>query len=145
MATPYSNIFTRFLRKIKDLDLASSLISDVNIAESQMIGYMDSAVECYVQCNTDLSDRDDVLQIFNQTLFSYDEEIIAIFMISSYLSPFIVSITNLAPFLTDSEFSVESQRLGLGNKLALQNDYENKAETLISKHSYASMDYTQFN
>lgn len=145
MATPYSNIFTRFLRKIYDISLADSLISNANLAESQMIGYIDSAVENYIQCAVDLDDRDDTLMQFNQTLKSYDEEIIALWMISSYLSPFIVSIMNLQPFLTDNEFNMASSRLGLGNKLALQKEYENKAETLISKHSYAGMDYTQFN
>lgn len=145
MVTPYSNIFTRFLRKIKDIDLGNKLIQNTDLAESQMIGYMDSAVENYVQCSTDLSDRDDTLKQFNQKLKTSDEEIIATRMVVEWVSPFVASIMSLQPFLTDQEFTTESNRLGIGNKLALQKEFENKTETLISKHSYADMDYTQFN
>jgi hypothetical protein len=145
LPTPYSNIFTRFLRKIYDINIANDLISNTSVAESQMTGYIDSAIENYPQCLTDLTDRDDVLMQFNQTLASYDEEIIAIFMVAEWLSSFISSILNLQVFLNDREFTTYSQANFLNIKKQLKQDIVAEAEILISKHSYANMDYTQFN
>jgi len=145
MSTPYANIFVRFLRKIKDIDLANSLNSNIAIAESQMTGYINSAIENYTQCNIDLGDKDDNAMIFNQTLKSYDEEIIATYMVAEWLSPFISSVLNLQVFLSDAEFKQFSQANFLNIKKELKKDIMVEAETLISKHSYANMDYTQFN
>ena len=145
MATPYSNIFTRFLRKIYDISLANNLVTNVSLAESQMIGYMNSAVENYTQCLVDLNDKDDTLKRFNQTLKSYDEEIISILMTVEWVTPFITSVMNLQPFLNDSEFKGFSQANFLDVKKELKKDLMAEAETLINKRSYANMDYTNFN
>jgi hypothetical protein len=55
------------------------------------------------------------------------------------------SIMSLKPFMTDSEFKVESQRLGIGNKLQLKNDLESDAYDMMGRYDENNSDYTDFN
>lgn len=143
--TKFQDIYTVFLRKIYDIDLANNLQSNLNIAESQMEEYMDSSITRFDRCRQSLSNRDKTAKQFAINLTDIEIEIITLFMCVEWVRPMINTITSLKPFLTDSEYRTESQRLGIGNKLQLQNNLESDAYAMMGRYDENNSDYTNFN
>lgn len=93
MATPYSKIYDRALAKITDYDLALLPDEDLHL---MLKGWLTSSISKFRKCKSDLSDRDDELEIFNSDLVDEEIEILAIMVTIEWLQPQITSclITN---------------------------------------------------
>ena len=68
MATPYSIIYDRALAKLTDYDLAFLPDDDFRF---MLRGWLNSSISKFRKCASDLSNRDDELEIFN-LIFSYE-------------------------------------------------------------------------
>jgi len=89
MSTPFSSIYSRFLRKITDLKLANLIVTVPTIADGRLYGWLESATTKFDECEVDLIDIDLISQQYNQTLTPKAQEIIAIKMLIEWFEPMI--------------------------------------------------------
>lgn len=143
--TLYSDIYSVFLQKIYDISLANKLQIDVNAAETQMYGYLKSAMVRFDRCKQDLSKKDDILQKFNITLTDTEIEIISLFMCVEWLYPMISNILNLQNFLQDNEFKQFSSANFLDKKMQLKDQLESDAYDMMGRYDENNSNYTDFN
>ena len=106
MATSYSEIHARAISKISDYDI---LKFDISTREMMLNDYLVSAqVEFQRMCKVNLSDKDDVLAQYNETL---DDEIIEILATGEayyWLTPKVLNTENLYNVLNTKDFSTYS-------------------------------------
>lgn len=137
MATPYENIFKRFLRKIKDYNLANL---DVLEAESIINGFLDSAVVKFNYCKQDLHDRDEYTQSFNITLTQLEEEILSKYLVVEWLEPEITTLSKLKTIISDKDFNTPSLANHLNTLLILKKDLKDEIKELISDYRNIGFD-----
>jgi len=73
MSTPYSDIINSSTLKFQDYKLDKLRVEDPDNWEARMEGFLMSGLPLFRGCKISLSDRDDTLKQFNQTL--NDDEI----------------------------------------------------------------------
>lgn len=105
MATPYSEIY----------DLHSGMYSDyeflqlIPIDQDEILeGWLLNAISEFDNCKINLSDRDNTLKQFNQTLSDKEKRILAKGMLIEWLSPKLYTIENLKNHLSSKDFSTYS-------------------------------------
>ena len=89
MATPYSKIYERALAKITDYDLAFLPDDDFRF---MIRGWLNSSISKFRKCASDLSDRDDELEVFNVDLVDEEIEILAMLIVCEWLEPQVNSV-----------------------------------------------------
>lgn len=136
--TPFSNVFERFLRKIKDYGLAKM---EESTAEDLMCGWLDSACVKFLECRQSLS-RDLDSKTFNGTLTDLEEEILAYLMVCEWIQPFITNIMNLKQVLSSTDFKIYSQSNHLSELINVQSAVVKETERLINRYSYHIDDYS---
>jgi len=137
LSTPYSNIYKRFLAKIDDLTLANLSQAD---AEARMHDYLIAAISDFYVCKTNLEDRDDNLQQFNQTLLDIEEDILSDLMIIEWLLPYINSLMVVKQKMT-GDFKLTSQAQHLHELQALKESTQRDVETKMSRYTYRYGDF----
>jgi DNA-binding PucR family transcriptional regulator len=137
LATPYSNIYKRFLAKIDDMTLANMTQAD---AEARMYDYLLAAISNFYVCKTNLNDRDDALQQFNQTLSGIEEDILATLMVIEWLSPYINSLMVVKQKMT-GDFKLTSQAQHLHELQMLREATKRDVEDKIARYTYKYGDF----
>jgi SepF-like predicted cell division protein (DUF552 family) len=137
--TPYSNIYNRFLRKISDYRL-----TDQTFAETNMLGWLQSAIVKFTKCRTNLSDRDDTLQQFNQTLSEYEEEILASLMVIEWFTPEVNDVLAMKNLLSDTDFKIYSTANLLKQKQDLLEEMIKQVNSLMVNYWYDTIDISDF-
>ena len=89
MATPYSKIYDRALAKLTDYDLAVMPETDFQL---MLKSWLTSAISKFRKCESDLSLRDDELEIFNVDLVDEEIEILGLLMVGEWLEPQVNSV-----------------------------------------------------
>jgi hypothetical protein len=143
MATPFSNINTRFLQKITDNKLAALIISNLTTAENRMLGWMKSAIPKFSKCKTDLSDRDENGKTFNQTLSDYEEEILASLMVVEWLEPEVKDIMDMQNVVFNDDWKTYSTANLLKEKKDLLQFEISKSDSLIVSYTYDTLDFNK--
>lgn len=138
MATPYSKIYDRALAKITDYDLAFLPDDDFRF---MLRGWLDSSISKFRKCASDLSDRDDELEIFNVDLVDEEMEILAILMVCEWLEPQVNSVTLTHQFFGGKEEKFYSQKEQLMGLKALRDDTRTEARKLMRDYTYANNSY----
>lgn len=133
--TAYTDIFNMFLNKISDVKLMS--LSDDDITE-MLMRYMNSSIAKCKKCKTDLSDRDDMLQVFNNDLLDIEIEIIATGMVKEWLEPQINSTTLTNQFVGGKEEKFYAPSNLLDKLIELSNKNKLEARKLSRDYSYQS-------
>lgn len=140
MATPYSDIINAFLGKVNDYDLPKFTDTE---REDIVTGYLLSACrKFYKKCVIDLTDRDNTLFQFNQTL---DDEIIDILvelMVVEWLTPKMLSSENLKSNLAPSDYKI----LNTVSLTSIRETYElckKNAKSLINNYSFSHADFNE--
>lgn len=138
MATPYSTVTDRFLNKITDFDLGKLAESDV---EEVLFNFMYSACSKFHTSSIDLSDRDGILEQFNETLTEDIIDIISEGMIVEWLKPKVLHTDNLANFLNNKDLSVAASPANILKEIK-DTLKESRAEfdRLIKEYSYINSD-----
>jgi len=103
MATPYEKIYDRALAKLTDYDLAFLPDDDFRL---MLRGWLNSSISKFRKCASDLTDRDDELEVFNVDLVDEEIEILAILMVCEWLEPQVNSVT-----LTHQLFGGKEEKL----------------------------------
>ena len=138
MATPYTDIYTLFLQKIKSYDLANLSSEDL---QSLLGGYLHSAIPRFqFRCINDLTDRDDELSQFNVTLGDDEKEILSFYMLIEYLLEKIDTDELLRQGFTNREWNQTSQANHLSGLLDLRTTFKKEVDHLVIEYSYNHTD-----
>lgn len=132
--TPFSSIYKRFLSKIKDYPFLKIIENDSSLAESMLFEYMESAVSHFTYSTKDLSFSDDDTN-FNVNLTDLEIEIIALFMVSVYLSQYIVSTDKITEKLSSKDFRSFSPGNLINEVRETQSsNYERAVQLMVENH-----------
>lgn len=135
MATPYSRIYERALAKITDYDLAFLPEDDFR---SMLKGWLTSSVSKFRKCKSDLSNRDDELEIFNVDLADEEIEILALLVVSEWLEPQVNSVLLTHQMFGGKEEKYYAQANQLAELKALRDNTRTEARKLMRDYTYFS-------
>lgn len=133
MATPYSKIYERALAKITDYDLAFLPDDDFRF---MIRGWLNSSISKFRKCASDLSDRDDELEVFNIDLVDEEIEILALLIVCEWLEPQVNSVTLTHQMFGGKEEKWFSQSSHLAELKALRDETRAEARKLMRDYTY---------
>ena len=135
MATPYSKIYDRALAKITDYDLALLPDEDLHL---MLKGWLTSSVSKFRKCKSDLSDRDDELEVFNADLVDEEIEILALLIVGEWLEPQVNSVLLTHQMFGGKEEKYYAQANQLAEVKALRDEIRTEARKLMRDYTYFS-------
>lgn len=139
MATPFSDIYNVFLSKVNDYEI---LKYDDSVKESIIERYLVSAqVEFQATCLIDLTDKDNVLKQYNQTLDDEIVEILSTGMVYYWCQKYVNSTDNLRNVLNTSDFSQFSPANLLNSMMELKNSSYKDFKRKINDYSYTHANF----
>jgi len=144
MSTPYSTVFTSFLKKITDPIYA---ISPEDICVLDMIELLDSAIFNFEFPKVDIRDRDDFVEMFNQDLGIDEIEILANAMVLEWIERQVNDTQYFKSRLSTRDFKQFSPAEQLSSVMKLQERTEKKLKRIKVKYSYrgTGSNYNQAN
>lgn len=137
MATPYEKIYNRFGQKITDFNLAE--IDDHSL-DQMLNGWLNSAI-VNVRTSSDLSNRDDENEMFNDNLQDSDVELLAMGMVMAWLDQYLNSTENVLQFIGGKEEKYYSQANHIAELRALREDIRLEMKRLHSYNTYTNNSY----
>jgi hypothetical protein len=140
MATPYSDIYSRFLQKISDYTFLSMSQTDI---EANLSGYLLSAISSFKRCKQDLTQRNQDSATFTITLSDEEIEILSVLMVVEYLSPKLVTAELLKQNLSGKDYTIYSQANHINAIKALRDGYSSEAERKIIRYTYDNADFSK--
>ncbi len=135
--TPYSDIDSMFLSDIKD---DTFLDFTVDEREDILDGLRIKAITRFKACKKDLSDRDDTLKQFNETLTEEEMLILATIMRRYWLNDKVYNLELLQQRMVPKEWKMGSQAEHLLRLTVLKQDLEKEISRMIV--SYTTYAYT---
>lgn len=134
MSTPYSEIDEMFLADISDGTFLDFAEEERDIILNQL---RVKAITRFKACQKDLSDRDDVLKQFNETLSDEEKLIIATIMRKHWLNDKIYNLDLLKQKMSTKDWKITSQAEHLKNLTILAKGLDQEVSKLI-------VDYTVY-
>ncbi|WP_099467744.1 hypothetical protein [Konateibacter massiliensis] len=132
--TNYSEVYSWFLDKVTAYSL--TMFNDTE-KEDIVYGYMRSACAKFKCCKVDLTDRDDELRVFNNTLNDEILDIISETMVVAWLQPKLNNEDNLVNSLSTKDYSLYSP----ANLLAKLTDVftlaKKNSSIMVSNYSFS--------
>jgi hypothetical protein len=142
LATPYSDIYTKFNILVEDPDLLA-LLTDEEY-ESLLEIFLSKAKSVYFKiCAVDLTDVNSTTKQFNQTIDDQSQWIIAEAMRYIWLERQIYKENKLRDKLSTKDYSRHSNGNLLDKLIVLKNDTRKNLEAMIVSYSFDS--FTGFN
>ena len=138
MATPYENVYKRFLQKIKDFNLAE--FDDYSFDET-MQSWLNSSIVRARKCQHDLSLRDDDAQEFKEDLSDLEIELLALGMVDSWVTPMINSTELTLQFIGGKEEKYFSQSQQLAELRNLKKENSLEMNRLHNYYTYTNSSY----
>lgn len=133
MATPYSEVYAAFLRRISDTDLLQLSQEELS---SVLKSFLKGAITQFSKCKQDLSLRDDNLEQFDIDLTDMEIEILGALMVVEWLRPTINASYLLKQTLSTKDFKIYSQANHLDELIKLKKEAEEDAERMIMGYLY---------
>lgn len=134
MATPYEKLYENLLPKFKSYELP--FLTEQEVKE-RLSDYITPAIARFHVCKTDLYDRDNDAECFNNDLVEIEIEILSNFMLLEYIDSNYVRVpTVLKANLSSSDFNAFSPANFLGKLLDMHETYRKENETLLSRYSW---------
>lgn len=138
MATPFQDIYDKFLSLIEDYEL--TLFTDVELAYL-LSNYLSRAVSLdFKQCIKDLTDFDKDLEQFNILLTGEEQWIIANGMVLSWLEPKIKRERLLRDAISDRDYKESSHANQLKELLNLETTTRDKLQGYIISYTHNDFD-----
>lgn len=132
MSTPYTSVFSVFMRKVTDYSFLNLSQEDL---EDILEGYISSAVVNFKRCRTSLV-RDDIEKSFVEDLTEEELEILGTLMVVEWLNPQIYNTLLMKQHLNDKDFKIYSQAQHLDQLTKLRDDKKDEANGLIMAYSF---------
>ena len=136
MTTTYDEVYGLFTPKIKDIYFRQQLEFNFEFAEILMLGYLKYAIPRFTYCVKNLSLRDDDTGRFEIELSDMEKEILATFMVASYLNPKINSDDYLLRQLGSKDYIQFSPNNQLKELKDLQKNTIDEANLLMIEYYY---------
>jgi hypothetical protein len=137
MATPYEKIYNRFGQKITDFNLAE--VDDYSLDE-MLKSWLNTAI-VNARTSTDLFDRDDENEVFNNDLSGLDIELLAMGMTLAWLDQTLNSSELTMMFISGKEEKFYSQANHIEQLRALREDIRLEMKRLHSYGTYTNNSY----
>lgn len=133
MATPYSQIYSRFLAKISDYSFVSLTQEEL---EANLETFLNSAIVQFRRCKKSLYLRDNVAKTFDEDLTDEEQEILSKFMVVEYLTPKLVTADLLQQTLSSRDFKLYSQANHIKEIRDLRNEMKNEVIKMMTEYTY---------
>ena len=134
MYTSYEKIYEGFLAKIQSYDIYKMTEDEVRDC---LHDYLVSAIPKFHICRKDLTDRNDLLQRFNQELSDAEIEIIVNYMVLEYVDATYIRVPTLLKVnLSSSDFNAFSPANMLSKLTEMQERFLKENETLLSRYAW---------
>lgn len=138
MATPFQNIYDKFLSLIEDYELA--IIPDDEL-DYLLFSYLDRAVSLdFKQCRKDLTNYNKELRQFNEDLTGEEQWIIAYGMVLSWLESKIKRERLLRDAISDRDYEESSHANQLKELLNLEESTRKKLTEYILNYTFNDFD-----
>lgn len=138
MATPFQNIYDKFLSLIEDYELA--IIPDDEL-DYLLFSYLDRAVSLdFKQCRKDLTNYNKELKQFNEDLTGEEQWIIAYGMVLSWLESKIKRERLLRDAISDRDYEESSHANQLKELLNLEESTRKKLTEYILNYTFNNFD-----
>lgn len=138
MATPFQNIYDKFLNLIEDYELA--IIPDDEL-DYLLFSYLDRAVSLdFKQCRKDLTNYNKELKQFNEDLTGEEQWIIAYGMVLSWLESKIKRERLLRDAISDRDYEESSHANQLKELLNLEESTRKKLTEYILNYTFNDFD-----
>jgi len=138
LATPFQEVYDKFLTYIDDFELATLHPEDV---EFLLSNYLSRAVSLdFKQCTKDLDDIDKDLKQFNEDLTSEEEWIIATGMVLSWLEPKIKRENLLRSAISDRDYKESSHANQLGKLIELEQLTRRRLKQYVVSYTHNGSD-----
>jgi hypothetical protein len=138
MATPYENIYERFLSKITDFNLVE--MDDYSF-DKMMLGWLNSSIVRMRKCKSDLSLRDNEIQEFTEDLSDLEIELLALGMVDAWVTPMLNSTELTLQFVGGKEEKVYSQAQQLAELRNLKRENSLEMNRLHNYFTYTNNAY----
>lgn len=136
MNTAYSVIYEKFAALIEDVKLLS--LSDEDVSD-MMKEWLHGAIDEYLRCTYDLSDRSDETNTFNIELPEFDQNILAHYMVLEWLSPQINSTLITSQFFSDGQTKFFAQANQLDKLMALDEKNRIQIQKMLRDRGYLTL------
>jgi hypothetical protein len=135
MATPYGDIYNRFLSKITDYDYINNQTAAEldETLENLLLG----AIPQFRKCKVDLSNRDSTNEQFNDTLSDYEIEILSHLMVVEYMTPHLIKDDFLRQKLSTKDYRMYSQANHIKEIRLLRQLLRNESKQMINSYTYS--------
>ena len=137
MATPYEKVYDRFLNRITDFNLGD--LDDYTLNE-MLKGWLCSAI-VNVRTSSDLSARDDEIEVFANDLLDRDIELLAMGMTMAWIDQYLNSTENVLQFIGGKEEKYYSQANHIAELRAMREDLRLEMKRLHSYGTYTNNSY----
>ena len=137
MATPYDKVYSRFLNRTTDFNLAA--LDDITLNE-MLRGWLYSAI-VNTRTSSNLSARDDEIEVFENDLTDLDVELLAMGMTLAWLDQTLNSTELTLMMLGGKEEKFYSQANHIAELRALREDIKLEMKRLHSYHTYTNNSY----
>jgi hypothetical protein len=134
MATPYQNIYSRFLPKITDYSFVDMLDFDV---EEYLETFLKSSIVKFRYCNK-LIERNETTKEFVQDLTDEEQEILSCLMTIEYLTPKLLTDDLLKQALNSKDYSMYSQANHIKEIRDLRDVFQNEANNLMILYTFSN-------
>lgn len=139
MATPYTNIYDKVTRTLQSYKLASLPQA---VFERYLDAWIDEASSVnFLDCKTDLLDRDETLKQFNQTLTAREEWIVTYSICMSWISLVVSDESLLQNTIGDRDYSTYSPANLLKSLLSVQDAFRYRMKEAMELYSYESFSF----
>jgi hypothetical protein len=135
MATPFQDIYTIFLSKIKDYSLLSITNEEL---EENLWTWLSSGFVNFRKCKVDLYDCDLVTKQFNSTLSGEEKEIVARLMLVEYLTPHIVKDSLLNEKLNSKDYQTYSPANQIKEIRELRNMLTSEVQNMMILYTFTN-------
>ena len=133
MATPFADVYERFLQKISDYSFLNLQAEQI---EERLKGYLFSSIPKFKQCKKYIRDIDDVMETFNSDLDSEEKEILSHLMVVEYMMPQILTSQLMKQSLSDRDFKTYSQANQIRELINVKNEMQSEVERMIMSYTY---------
>jgi len=134
MSTPYESIYESVLPKFKDFDIPVMSVKEV---KELLHDYLRPAIVSFHVCKTNLRDRDDDYEEFNNDLDDDEIEILSNYMVLSFLDANYIKVpTILKANLSSSDFNAFSPANFLDKLMNMHKTYLAENETLLVRYAW---------
>lgn len=142
MATPYTNIYEKVTKLLQSYKLASLPQATF---ESYIDAWIDEASAVnFIDCETDLLDRDENLAQFNQTLTSREEWIVCYSICLSWINLLVTDESILQNTIGDRDYQTYSPANLLKSLISVQEKIKLRMDNALEQYSYRDMSFSDW-